>query len=94
MRDDTTPPQRKPLMEWQPIETAPKGPTILLYSPNLKEFSMRYRNINVAWWVSTQITEYWGTAVFFDGRSHVQHIHNPTHWMPLPDVPAAHGIKE
>jgi hypothetical protein len=89
-----TPPQRKPLTGWQPIETAPKGQTILLYSPPLKEFSMSYTNITIAWFVSGGITGHWGTAVFFDGRSIVQHVHNPTHWMPLPDAPAAHGIKE
>lgn len=75
---------------WQPISTAPKdGREIILYSPPLPSFSIKHKNIRIAWYVIGRIEadNFWGTEVFFDGRSIVQHIHHATHWMPLPKGP-------
>ena len=62
------------MMEWQPIEAAPKdGTGILIYDPNCRLGS----RVNQAKWVVSnfvEVVEEYG--VFW-----------PTHWMPLPKPP-------
>ena len=71
----TTPQQRKPLTEWQPIETAPtKGRELILLLTPSKWPQVAYTN---TWWTSGFSVE-----------------NKPTHWMPIPPIEAAHGIKE
>jgi hypothetical protein len=71
----TTPPQRKPLTGWQPIETAQTTGRefILLLTPSK--------------WPQIAYTNSWWTAGFSVENK-------PTHWMPIPPIEAAHGIKE
>lgn len=60
-------------MEWQPIETAPKGERVLVYFPRTgRKEAMIIAASNPTgsqWWA--------------------KHIGNlfPTHWMPLPEPP-------
>lgn len=61
-------------MTWQPIETAPKDGSFIIYGPSIGVIC------EVENWLDTQF------ACFFSesyGR-----IYNPTHWMPLPEPPA------
>ena len=91
----TTPPQRKPLTGWQPIETAPRDGTEILMTNGV--------DVSSGQWFSA----YGGTcdqtgtpngddrdAEWMDWSGGMQP--DPTHWMPLPPPPieAAHGIKE
>ena len=61
------------MSEWQPIETAPKEVTVLLWKPKTQE---QY----VAAKVSGEHGPGWYTPDGFE-------IFNATHWMPLPDPP-------
>lgn len=60
-------------MEWQPIETAPKGPTLILWNGEL---------LCTGWcdnegqWYCDQWAEH-----------HAEIDDDPTHWMPLPAPP-------
>ena len=91
----STPPHRKPLTGWQPIETAPRDGTEILMTNGV--------DVSSGQWFS----EYGGTydqegapngderdAGWMDWIGGMQP--DPTHWMPLPPPPteAAHGIKE
>ena len=91
----TTPPQRKPLTGWQPIETAPRDGTEILMTNGV--------DVSSGQWLS----EYGGTydqegapngdgcdAGWTDWSGGMQP--DPTHWMPLPPPPIepAHNIKE
>jgi len=60
-------------MEWQPIETAPKGRAVLVYKFNTKEQYVA-ANINGAYGPG------WCTQDGFE-------LFKVTHWMPLPDPP-------
>ena len=61
------------MSEWQPIETAPEGESLLVYMPTDK------RNpIQVARW--GKHTKVIGNQFAFD-------MEKPTHWMPLPEPP-------
>ena len=72
------------MSEWQPIDTAPKdGEDILVYS---------YPDIVSAHWetdVGDDGEPYWALD---DGHTRYyalrRHMHEPTHWMPLPTPPA------
>jgi hypothetical protein len=60
------------MMEWKPIETAPKdGTTIITWEPDGK-------GVYFEWWDedSWYYDEEWGNG-----------SKNPTHWMPLPEPP-------
>ena len=91
----TTPPQRKPLTGWQPIETAPRDGTEILMTNGV--------DVSSGQWFSA----YGGTcdqtgtpngddrdAEWMDWSGGMQP--DPTHWMPLPPPPIepAHNIKE
>jgi hypothetical protein len=64
------------MSEWRPINTAPKDGTLIL-----------------AWDGRAALLAYWGrsNAVnpfgWIGGHCHINHIDQPTHWMPLPDPP-------
>ena len=63
------------MSEWQPIETAPKdGTEILAWS--------RREGVFVVFWYTLMGGWCW-TAHDLDGDETM----NPTHWMPLPELP-------
>jgi hypothetical protein len=75
----TSPPaQRQPLIAWQPIETAPKDGSSYLIADAVRGF--------VAPHIRGVIHNNPGTSWDW------QYGEEATHWMPLPDAPAAHGI--
>ena len=60
------------MMEWQPIETAPKGARYIWISDGKRSMIGYF----------SEMFKQWETL---DGPRTV--IRNPTHWMPLPDPP-------
>jgi hypothetical protein len=77
------------MMEWQPIETAPKdGTRILLYRPSYFDWA---RVIGGNWCdekIAKKPRPYWThdrecLIGVLEARQH-----QPTHWMPLPPPPA------
>lgn len=69
------------VMDWQPIETAPKdGTRILIYEPGEPE----YYGIMTAKWID--IYSVWNVAPSEGGDIFPHEIH-ATHWMPLPLPP-------
>ena len=82
----TIPLQCKPLTEWRPIETAPKGDVLLYCNKHIPIYVGRQRYGNLG--EPSQDKFAWRCSG--SGR-----YANPTHWMPLPETPieAAHGIK-
>jgi hypothetical protein len=97
----TSQPKREP-MDWQPIETAPKdGNKIILYYRNRHNFG---RTVMGCWVTDEQANETDTDGVGLEAGWYEQidnwddyaqiaiHEGEPTHWMPLPKPPAAHGI--
>jgi hypothetical protein len=79
-------------MEWQPIETVPKGAKWFLlcggevdeddWEGNKKPpcvVARRYNNFGYRWWVYAS----------YDSAVCTCEYKNPTHWMPLPPLPNA-----
>lgn len=74
------------MSDWQPIETAPKDQTILLYRPTASS----YARIAPGEWDDqrhhARPTPHWMSwhrlALVSDNKEH-----SPTHWMPLPEPP-------
>ena len=64
------------MTEWQPIETAPKDTAILVYH---NMFTVAHFNTAFGRWIGYGQN----TSEFING--------DPTHWMPLPQVPVANG---
>lgn len=60
-------------MEWQPIETAPKDTTVLLYGAKRLEMCVGMNHSRDGW--VTDTTSEWLS------------MYTPTHWMPLPEPP-------
>jgi hypothetical protein len=98
-----SPPKREPL-DWQPIETAPKdGKKIILYYKNRNNFG---RTVMGCWVTEEQANEtdtddvgleagWYEQIDNWDDYSQIAiHEGEPTHWMPLPKPPTAHGIGE
>lgn len=85
------------MTEWQPIETAPKdGTWILLTGGNIEEWDVDEEVTNnppivtarfyrIEWWGSDLFD--WYIAPYDSGLLHISY-ENPTHWMPLPALPA------
>lgn len=81
---------------WQPIATAPKDGTWILVAGGSCTFeedgNSEYRA------VSAQFTHYLNGQTISEGRwqfawydgGFYGDYHSPTHWMPIPDAPAAH----
>lgn len=80
--------------EWQPIETAPRMKTILLFAVTDVAEDGRIRN----WRMGTGFyhTGYeshekrgpWN----WEGRHLASYDIHPTHWMPLPEAPNVHTV--
>ncbi len=69
---------------WQPIETAPKdGRTILAYFP-LEGLGKDWERVMPVKYRESMMPEPW----IFAGRAASSYSTGPTHWMPLPAVPA------
>lgn len=70
---------------WRPIETAPRDQTVLLWHKH-------YGRPTVGHWITGDIWGVYvpGTSMLF--QPHLKDI--PTHWMPLPALPAAPQPKE
>jgi len=62
------------VMEWQPIETAPKDDTQILLTDGSE--------VSQGWWEPDY--GWLGWEVY-----RAVHRFTPTHWMPLPDPPAS-----
>jgi len=71
------------MMDWQPIETAPKdGTRVLLYCAKA--------STQTKWRQGMQAVDYWRTRenAGFEGWGKFNKSHFPaTHWMPLPEPP-------
>ena len=61
------------MSEWQPIETAPRDGTIILFSCDM-------RGVSLCCLAETEIYTGWFNLSKLDNGS-------PTHWMPLPEPP-------
>lgn len=68
------------MMEWKPIETAPKDGTKILTWRECKEGSLG--SITVSEWGRTGYGEHWRPSPMAIRIA-------PTHWMPLPEPPDA-----
>jgi hypothetical protein len=66
------------MSEWQPIETAPKDKTILLWRSTYGKPVAGHVLAGDLWGAFTP-----GVPMLFQ-----KHIETPTHWMPLPPPPA------
>lgn len=74
--------ERREMMEWQPIETAPNE-TVLIYCPDLgTELKIR---------MGHRCTVFDKPAWTYHGASAAYYFVEPTHWMPLPDPPKDAG---
>jgi hypothetical protein len=62
------------MMDWQPIESAPKDKPVLVYCPG------NHRSELVL--LAEQVTHSRRWVIFIDGQEVV-----PTHWQPLPEPP-------
>lgn len=74
-------------MEWQPIEMAPKdGTPILVHwlGSTISTVWPSMDRVSVASWKANHPSPHWAPT---DGA--FLHILHPTHWMPLPNPPAA-----
>lgn len=72
----TTPPAQ-PVVQWQPIETAPKNVILLLYGAKRLEVCVGMHHSRDGW--VTDTTSEWAS------------MYTPTHWMPLPEAPEKGG---
>ena len=74
------------LIEWQPIETAPKDKRILLYRPTASEWwRVMGGHYDSDEYLKTP-KPYWGSDNFGIAKA-AQRQNPPTHWMPLPESP-------
>lgn len=66
------------MMEWQPIETAPKdGTEIIVYTAT--------KRITTAWFCEE--TKLWPHDEVYSEDGEPCNVGWPTHWMPLPEPP-------
>lgn len=65
------------LLTWKQIDTAPKdGTRILVYS-----CVHTWKSIGIAYWGRSSPLD---RQAWLGGHCHIDHIDQPTHWMPLP----------
>ena len=75
---------------WQPIETAPKdGTSILIYGGTYNDNEGYYHDMEcrfptLAFWSGNYMPHWHGDNL--DGHDR-WNVHQPTHWMPLPEAP-------
>lgn len=74
------------MMEWQPIETAPKDGTAILAYTNSEVLSL-YWSDSIWAAVNNPVQKQGGGWVQEVNRSDT-YVYCPTHWMPLPPPPA------
>lgn len=79
------------MSEWQPIETAPVGESVLVYIPNADHYGegvYRALLIESDWKTDKdgKHPRHWQTTGLHHGRDCLSQL--PTHWMPLPDPPS------
>lgn len=74
-------------MEWQPIETAPHGPSLLLYGALAGEISGPYAGAYICIGEWTGRGDYIGYDWLCDNTDAYALWCKPTHWMKLPNVP-------
>lgn len=81
-------------MTWQPIETAPKGRTLLLFAVTEVADNGSVLNWKMAtgsWregYTDNESKKCGYTPWRWDGHQLKNYEHQPTHWMPLPEPPA------
>lgn len=77
------------MSEWQPISTAPKGKPVLLWAGG----SVSVGEHGTAAWQTEWNGLVDGELAWAGGYDNagLATVHNPTHWMPLPDPPDAGG---
>jgi hypothetical protein len=80
---------------WQPIDTAPKSKTILLFAITDVADDGRVRNWMMAtgWWHTGYEDDSKVTQWCWDGHQVPKYGVQPTHWMPLPDAPNSPTIR-
>lgn len=78
------------VMNWQPIETAPKDGTdiIVMY------MHIETQIVHAAFWLDGEGVDavdvgWWSYKYSEVGRVHLTEWMAPTHWMPLPEPPSA-----
>lgn len=83
------------LSSWQPIATAPKMRTILLFAVTdiaddgrIMNWRMATGSFQEGWSIERMKSEGY-TGWEWDGRQLKGYDHQPTHWMPLPEPPHA-----
>lgn len=76
------------MMDWQPIETAPKGTDWILlgYFPDYMDGKHQGGKPAIAYWNGFTWVNSCGTALCQSGSF------SPTHWMPIPAAPNT-GVK-
>lgn len=74
---------------WQPIETAPKGEQVMIYSKGNRISTARFENmpfVGEYWYVVVPCAGGFGTG----SDTCIRWIEDmPTHWMPLPEPPSS-----
>lgn len=70
---------------WQPIETAPKMRTVLLFA--ITDTSIGNWKMATGCWCTGYENDAKHSAWEWDGRHLRKHETQPTHWMPLPEPP-------
>lgn len=75
------------MMEWQPIETAPKGRTIILFRPTasgpIRIAPGRYDHARYA----KEPKPYWSIQLANNSVISWSRHHEPTHWCDFPPEP-------
>lgn len=76
---------------WQPIETAPKNISVLIFIPNAEHYGSGIYRAILVHFRPEMYEAYWTTTAVNSGYD-LGDRHKPTHWMPLPDPPEVkHG---
>jgi len=76
MTDATTIEQdERKMSEWQPIETAPKDVSVIVYADGVVGEASCPDATDRWWWAQTDEHDSWARPIY------------PTHWRPLPEPP-------
>lgn len=78
------------MSEWQPIESAPRGRPVLVFSPaNNRAFIALFNPDGTSWVETENDMRLERTGTFSSGGGWFQ-PDEVTHWMPLPEPPDSH----